>query len=294
MFSQTAAQRSASQRYTYGQGQQGYQYNNRIGNNPLPPGFQGTVDKAYTRTPQQNELVSHQLTGLLAQDSPYMQNARQSGIEQAASRGMLNSSLAAGNSQREAIAAGMPIAAADAGAYGTAASENLGYLNQMAQQEGQIAGQHSIASLQASSALANQDAAAQAALQRQREQLAYSGEQAGLDRSQQLGMAQFGLGANLTQMGAGAQWDNWLGDQNTGRLMERDLYNTQLGSISNYGQSLNNMMTNAFTAGLFNPDFMANPQQMTNMLGGISQMSNTVFNQFFSNFFGGGQQGGGR
>lgn len=287
MFSQ-----NATQRYRYGLGGQGYQYNNQIGNNPLPSGFQGTVNKAYTRTPQQNELVSHQLTGLLASDSPYIQNARQSGIEQAASRGMLNSSLAAGNSQREAIAAGMPIAAADAGAFGTAASENLGYLNQMAQQEAQISGQERIANANRQAAGANAASDSAAALQRQREALAFQGEQAGLDRNQQLGMAQFGLGANLTQLGYGAQWDNWLGDQNMGRQMERDLYGTQLGMIRDYGSFLNNSMANAFDQGMFNPEMMANPQQMSNMIGGMSQMSMQAFNTFFSNFFGSGNAGG--
>lgn len=58
--------------------------------------------------------VQGQLSSLLSQDSAYMQEARRSGQEQAAARGMLNTSMAAGASQREALKAALPIAQQDA------------------------------------------------------------------------------------------------------------------------------------------------------------------------------------
>jgi hypothetical protein len=58
--------------------------------------------------------VAGQLNTLLASDSPYLAEARRAGQEQAASRGMLNTSMAAGASQREAIKAATPIAQQDA------------------------------------------------------------------------------------------------------------------------------------------------------------------------------------
>lgn len=82
-----------------------------------------------TREVQEEELTSFQLEQLLSGDSAYMQDARRRGLEFAGSRGALNSSVAAGASQRAAIQAGAPIAQADAQAYIRAASENLAAVN---------------------------------------------------------------------------------------------------------------------------------------------------------------------
>lgn len=59
-------------------------------------------------------LVEKRLQGLLDTDNPYIQQARTQAMEQANSRGLLNSSIAAGNAQRAAIEAAMPIAQQDA------------------------------------------------------------------------------------------------------------------------------------------------------------------------------------
>lgn len=55
------------------------------------------------------QVVQDYMTELLGENSGYIQSARRSGIEQAANRGLLNSSIAAGNSQRAAIDAAQPI-----------------------------------------------------------------------------------------------------------------------------------------------------------------------------------------
>lgn len=96
---------------------------------PLPPGF--GLDFMRNITP--NELVNNQLNALLNSNSPYMQNARQRGMEFAASRGNLNSSIAAGASQRSALEAAMPIAQADAQAYRDANAANFDALSQLRQ-----------------------------------------------------------------------------------------------------------------------------------------------------------------
>jgi len=59
-------------------------------------------------------LVEKRLQGLLDTDNPYIQQARQQAMEQANARGLLNSSIAAGNAQRAAIESAMPIAQQDA------------------------------------------------------------------------------------------------------------------------------------------------------------------------------------
>lgn len=298
-------------------------FDRRIGNNPLPQGIQGTVNKAYTRTPQEQELVENRLTGLLDRDNPYISNARQRAAEASSSRGMLNSSLAMGSAERAAIEAGAPIAAQDAATFAQAASENQGYLNQMAQLENQLATQIDVANIgadaskfSASLSAASAQAQAEAALQRQREQLAFQGEQAGLDRNHQLGMAQFqanhaiytlglqqahdlgmaqfGLGRDLTMLGAqtqaeletmgyGADLSAWL-----------STHNTQLGIVSNFAGNFQNTISQALMYGMFNPEFMANDEQMQGFIGGLSDLSFTAFNNLFEGLFGGGGAGVGR
>jgi hypothetical protein len=81
---------------------------------PPPPPAPGT-----TPTPPGNPAAEHfsvadQLTGLLAANSPYMQQAREAGLRIANRRGLLNTSIAAGNSEAAAIAAAAPIASQDA------------------------------------------------------------------------------------------------------------------------------------------------------------------------------------
>jgi hypothetical protein len=58
--------------------------------------------------------VSGQMTGLLNQNSKYMQAARNSALEGMNSKGLLNSNLAVGASQGAAIRESLPIATADA------------------------------------------------------------------------------------------------------------------------------------------------------------------------------------
>lgn len=273
-FANTQGGSQGSSNTRYVGGGQGFIYDSRIGNAPLPPGMQGTADRAYTRTPQQNELSSWQLNQLVDQNNPYIQQARQQAVEQANSRGGLNSSIAAGNAQRAAIEAAAPFAMQNAGAFGQAAGDNQQYLNQMAQLQNQLSSQERIAQENRNAAGAGAAEQARAALQLQRERLAFEGEQQGLDRTHQLGMSQFGLGSQLM-----------LGDQQFQQQMLGNLYQTQLGMVRDYGSGLNNMVNNAFAYGLLNPEFMANPEQMQGLIGGIYNMSGTIFNDMFRNLF---------
>lgn len=91
---------------------------------------QFTPADVHTQQVDPNQLLSHQLTGLLDQDNPYIQNARQRAREAAGARGMGNSSIAMGAAERSAIEAGLPIAQFDAGRYGHVADLNMGAQNQ--------------------------------------------------------------------------------------------------------------------------------------------------------------------
>lgn len=255
--------------------QQGYTYDNRVGNGALPPGFQGTQNRAYTRDVQGNELSGNHLDTLLSRANPYIANARQRGAEQAAGRGMLNSSAAAGASERAAIESAAPFALQHAQAYGTTAGQNLDALNQMSL--AQLASQTSLgtANIGAGAQLGAAEAQARAALQRQREQLAFTGEQSQLDRQQQYGMANFNL-----------QGQNWMSDRDVGRAMQTAAYGTALGL---YGQGMSNIINlpnQMFASGLISPEYMANPQEMSNFFGGFYSSYQPLLSGVFGNLFG--------
>ena len=70
------------------------------------------------------QTVSGQMDNLLKSDSPYMKQARTSGLQQATSRGLLNSSMAAGAAQGAAIGRALPIATQDAATFANSAQFN--------------------------------------------------------------------------------------------------------------------------------------------------------------------------
>lgn len=79
---------------------------------PLPGGNQTTTSTGQLPPGQQfspYRVTTDNLNTLLSSNSPYIENARRRGLEQANARGMLNSSIAAGSSQRAAIESAMPI-----------------------------------------------------------------------------------------------------------------------------------------------------------------------------------------
>jgi hypothetical protein len=98
----------------------------------------GTMQSAVTYTPDQNSLVSGQLDKLLSKDSDYLNLARTKAMQTAASRGLLNSSIAAGAGESAAIDAARPIAEGDASAYFTSQRDNAAAQNQFAQQANQF------------------------------------------------------------------------------------------------------------------------------------------------------------
>lgn len=63
----------------------------------------------FETAPDPNQMVQDSLTAMLNPNSDYIRNARQRGVEYAASRGGLNSSIAAGASERAAMESAMPL-----------------------------------------------------------------------------------------------------------------------------------------------------------------------------------------
>jgi len=188
----------------------------------LPPGVWNAGGRdgnnAYVRQTNPNELVSTQMSALLDDpNSAYMANARRNGMNVAGNRGLMNSSIAAGNSQRQAIEAGMPIAQGDAAAYQSSAAQNQDALNAILAEQMGNASSESIARIGANASMYGDDLG----LMNQREGRAFGGEQAGLDRAFQDYMSQLGHSQDVDMSNIGYQHDLGRGFQQiAGNLMQ--------------------------------------------------------------------------
>lgn len=230
----------------------GQSYRGAYGN--LPQGIYnagGGQNSAYVRDVQNDELVSNQLNGLLAGNSPYMQQARQAGLNQANNRGLLNSSIAAGNSQAAAISAGMPIAQADAAAYQGAAGQNMDALNAILKTNLD----NSTSRANASSAAGASRYGAELSLRNAREGREFEGDQAGLGRGFQ--------------------------DYMLGRTLDNQL---RMGAFNLGSQLLNNsdnFTHQAYLSAMDNPAIMSNPQALQGYLDWGNQNNNSYYDNLF-------------
>lgn len=223
---------------------------------------------AYVRDVQPNELVSTGVNNLLDQNGQYMQLARQSGMDQAGQRGLLNSSIAAGNSQRAAIQSAMPIAQGDAAAYGAAAGQNQDALNQAELTAMNNATSLGTAQIGANASMYGDDLG----LMNQREGRAFSGEQQGLDRSFQDYMGQLGHSQNRDMANLGYQNNLGMGLFGLGADLMRG------------NQSFRNQ---AGYSAMSNPEIMANPEGFGNYMQFMDQGYSSYIDNIFANLFGG-------
>lgn len=114
----------------------------------MPTAATGGGPGAVTRSVTDNELTSSNLTKLLQGDSPYIKQAMDRSLQTMGERGLVNSSLAAGAGTAAAIDAALPIASADASAYGTAARDNQSAQNNFNLADKQAANSAAIAGMQ--------------------------------------------------------------------------------------------------------------------------------------------------
>ena len=84
-------------------------------------------------TPDSNQTVQGQLTGILAANSPLLQQARAASLAQMNQRGLTNSSMAIGAGQEAVIKQALPIASQDATTFANAGQLNTNLANQNAQ-----------------------------------------------------------------------------------------------------------------------------------------------------------------
>ena len=173
--------------------------------NPYGVTQYGPNGVAYQGAPNQNELVSGQLNGLLESTSPYIQQARAQAGAQSASRGLLNSSIASGAGQNAAIAAALPIAQGNAQEYANTAAANQMAGNQQLGAQTAADAQMGAAGLSAGATISAAKMYSDATLQGQQLQYQEAGQQLGYNYAQ---MAQQGnqftaqLAQNNQQFGA--------------------------------------------------------------------------------------------
>lgn len=112
--------------------------------------------------------VSGQMTGLLNQNSPYMQAATEGAMRTANNRGLLNSSIAAGEGQKAAIESSMPIAQQDAGFYQGIHTQNAKTISDsfLNNQIGKLDYNKSLTNAELTGALTAQDYAGKFSLQK--------------------------------------------------------------------------------------------------------------------------------
>jgi len=168
--------------------------------NPLPNGVTqyGPNGVAYQGEPNQNELVSGQLHGLLESTSPYITQARAQAAAQSASRGLLNSSIAAGAGQNAAIAAALPIAQGNAQQYANTAAANQMASNQQLGAQTAADAQTTAAGLSAGATISAAKMYSDAQLQGQQLQYQIAGQQLGYNYAQ-LGQQNNQFTAQLAQ-----------------------------------------------------------------------------------------------
>lgn len=264
-----------------------FNYDPRIGQGPLPPNQWGAQNRAYVREPRQEELSSYQLNQMTNQNNPLMRSARARAEARSAGRGSINSSMAGEAGQRAVIDAATPFAMQDAAAYGQAASENQQYLNQ-----------RDLANMEMENSQRNYDAQLASAqmgnefeLQRQRERLAYEGEQSELGRQYGFNMAgmenQFQTGRDWLQNQFGTEQDYRRAQIQSG-LNEQDFRFQQMGEMYRYG---NQARQDAFRSVL--ELTMNSPEEMDEFISsGMMEFFNNFANQYFgpafSNIYGGG------
>lgn len=240
-----------------------------IVSNPRPPAGNPHSDNFVTQTVDPNDTVQGQLVGLLDSNSAYIQQAKNQAAQQANSRGLLNSSIAAGAGQGAAIRAGLPIASQDAQTNAGVDASNANTMNQFyaQQREAQIAnaagaGARAAANAQASMQLeiAKMNAANQAA------QLAEQARQ--FDASQSFKQSTYDTDWQHQQQMYGTDWQH---QQQT--MQQQNQMNQQ-----------NYLYTGLFSNVMNNPDMWSDPQAAM----GFANYFASNFNDLWSSMFGGG------
>lgn len=288
-------------------------YNPNVPQNTQASGLVGADGRGYSRNVGRNELVANQLTDLLDSNSRYIRQAESAAQNYSMSRGMGNSSIAAGAGRKAAIQSGLPIAQADAGTHAAASAQNADVMNANLMQEREIGNRmieaeknREAANAAARAASADALAERQMRLQMQREALAFEGEQNAYSRQHDLTrmgydsqlrdmFANNDMSRDLVRMGADYEWRNnfanndaYRQDWLAGNNFNREFYgtmSTMFASASiNSSSDLFNML-NSYA--LDNPDIFNSADYQRYFNFANDNMTSTL-NRLFDDMFGRG------
>jgi len=242
------------------------------GGNNYPAGIYGVGANGSgtaVGTLQPEDLTSEWLNKINDPTNPYIHQAMQRAGQQANSRGLVNSSIAAGNAQGAAIQASLPIAQSNAQAALGLQTTNLDNLakirqaNMAAKAQTMSAGIAAQASMFGSRAgMYDTQANNAGALLRQTDLLAYQGQQADLNYQRSLGLqnneGQIGMYNSMFNLGGNL-------------LMQQGQFTNQLG-----------------IAALSDPAILGDPNALmgfNNLINGTSQSYvDSLFNSIFGSF----------
>lgn len=222
-------------------------------------------------------VVQGYLNDLLSQDSAYMRNAQQTGINQAASRGLRNSSIAAGNAQKASIESATPIL-----------NEMMGLHTQREQQ----AFNAEQSQMDRNLTVAGQNATMANQTQLQNAAQAYQAQQAALDRTQvvnnkvldaeiQSRQAQQDYGFKAWLQDSAARQQDWLSSQSYSREFNGAISQAQIKN----SMDMYNMLLSAA---------IDNPQVFTaDVTAGMQNFFQGNFAAMFSKYFPSTTNGGG-
>lgn len=248
-----------------------------------------SATRALTK-PMQYQFAEDRLTNMVSSDSRFMQEAKRTGLEQAATRGAGNSSIAAGAAMREALRAAAPIAQQDAGFTQTEYGRGM-----QAQYEDDLAGNSLIRDLdrglfqtRASNALAQNElmrniamANAQGSIEEQRAnaQLQRSNAMANADTMRQaiLNQVDFQFRNQMAENDTFRQ--NWLDEQSSFRGMMERTFQTELG--------LNAGMLDRLGQAFVEDPEVYNPQVVSGMMNFFRGQASGIINQTISSVIGG-------
>jgi hypothetical protein len=96
-------------------------------------GYEADKAAGFNWDVRDNQTVQGQIGGIIASNSPLLQQARANSLAQMNSRGLVNSSMALGEGEKAVYSAALPIATQDAATYANSAQLNANAANQLAQ-----------------------------------------------------------------------------------------------------------------------------------------------------------------
>jgi hypothetical protein len=183
------------------------------------------------------DTVAGQLNTLLADDNPYIQQAKQSALEQSASRGLQNTTLAAEAGRTAAIKAALPIAQQDAQTFAEFEKARQG-------------AEYNVENIKAEAIVSSEMVEQKAAITEKTQQInnAFQARMAGADEQSKAWLADLQNSYNVGLQNLDAATKTTLTEMELNAKQAQGVADASAAIMQNYQVSVENMMTD--------PDFL--------------------------------------